>query len=105
MTRPKRIRVLGQVYKVIWEAPESDTERGWCDLTNKIIHVAPTAHPVEVADTLLHELLHAIVYGQKLGLPDDMEEQVVCALASGLTAVLQDNLNLRKYLLQDHNKE
>lgn len=41
----------------------------------------------QLADTLLHEALHAIDYSMAIGL----EEEQVCALASGLLAFVRDN--------------
>lgn len=104
MEHLSRVRILGQVYEIRWEPP-ADGSRGECDYVIKRIHVDPSYAPVEQADTLLHEILHGVVWGMKLGLSPSKEEKIVCALASGLTAVLQDNPQLRAYLLQDHNKE
>ena len=49
------------------------------------------------ANTLLHEILHAIVYQWNIEL-GDKEEPVVNGLTNGLTTVLVDNPKLVDYL-------
>ncbi|BAJ51835.1 hypothetical protein CJ97_gp47 [Ralstonia phage RSB2] len=52
--------------------------------------------PVEEADTLIHEVLHAIIASAGLTVPE--EEPIVRALASNLTGVLADNPTFRRHL-------
>jgi hypothetical protein len=54
----------------------------------------------EEADTVLHEILHAILFQMAVLLPPDVEEQFVRSAATGLYAVLQDNPQLAKWLIQ-----
>lgn len=51
----------------------------------------------ETADTILHEILHAIFYKMYVGKGDD-EEAVVSKLATGLVTVMKDNPELFKAL-------
>lgn len=51
----------------------------------------------EEANTLLHELLHAIWWCYNLGVNDDKEEKVVGTLANGLSDMFQRNPELVKY--------
>lgn len=49
------------------------------------------------ADTLIHEIMHAIWYQR--GLQDsDTEERIVAAMASGFAEVLARNPDVRRYL-------
>ena len=50
------------------------------------------------ANTLLHEILHAIVYQWNIELEDKEEEKLVNGLTNGLTTVLVDNPKLVDYL-------
>ena len=53
---------------------------------------------VSHANTLLHEILHAVVYQWNIDLDDKMEEIVVNGLTNGLTTVFVDNPELMDYL-------
>lgn len=59
------------------------------------ILIAEEQEGVELADTAVHELLHAVwrYYGltDNVSIPDDVEEQVVSVLAHGLVQVMRDN--------------
>ena len=52
---------------------------------------------VSHANTLLHEILHAIVYQWNIELGDKEEEQLVNGLTNGLTTVFVDNPELLDY--------
>jgi hypothetical protein len=56
---------------------------------------APNA--IHAADTMLHEVLHGVYGNAGLG-PMSQEEQVVSAIATGLTQVLRDNPKLVAWL-------
>ena len=53
---------------------------------------------VSHANTILHELIHAIVYQWHIDLGDKVEETVVNGLTNGLTTVFVDNPELMDYL-------
>ena len=53
---------------------------------------------VSHANTLIHEILHAIVYQWNMDLDEKIEEHVVNGLTNGLTTVLVDNPKLIDYL-------
>jgi hypothetical protein len=60
-----------------------------------LVHAHQT--PFELADTVIHELLHAIVDERDLhDVLGDREEPVVRALAHGLTALFRDNPDFAK---------
>ena len=53
---------------------------------------------VSHANTILHELFHAIIYQWHIVLDDKMEEAVVNGLTNGLMTVFVDNPELMDYL-------
>ena len=59
---------------------------------------------VSHANTILHEILHAIIYQWHIELDEKTEESVVNGLTNGLTSVFVDNPNLMDYL-KDKIKE
>lgn len=64
-----------------------------------LIQIDHTIQPEQQADTLIHEVLHAI--WRSRGLPDRAtEEEAVNRLASGLATVLRDNPDLPLWLEQ-----
>lgn len=46
---------------------------------------------VEKANTILHEVMHAIAYTQGMNLSDNTEERVVTAFTNGLIGFIRDN--------------
>jgi hypothetical protein len=50
-------------------------------------------------DTLLHEIMHGIVYWYNI-LDTDREEEVVCKMSTGLLQVLKDNPRVRNFILK-----
>ena len=59
---------------------------------------------VSHANTILHEIMHGIIYQWNMELDDKVEETVVSGLANGLTTVFVDNPELLGYL-KTKNKE
>jgi hypothetical protein len=53
---------------------------------------------VSHANTIIHEIFHAIIYQWNIELGEKEEEHLVSALSNGLTTVLVDNLDLIDYL-------
>lgn len=103
--RPSVVRIMGRNYVVIYEEPSVlGTENlGLCNNQTCIIAIQDEQHPVEEADTLLHEIFHAIWYCMSISDGGAQEEQVVRRLASGTLSVLMDNPQLLKYLQSIQN--
>ncbi len=53
---------------------------------------------VSHANTILHEVFHAIIYQWHIELDEKVEETVVHGLANGLTTIFVDNPELMDYL-------
>ncbi len=105
--RPKQVRVMGKIYKVTFvSASTIDHENfGQCDHNKLTIAVQDYQLPVEEADTLFHEITHAIWYQMGVGHGPMEEEPIVHRLASGWTQVFLDNPELLKYFSAIQNKE
>ncbi len=76
---------------------------GSCENTDLTIYIESGHAEIEEADTVLHEVLHAICYTMKIDLEPDVEEKVVATLATGLIGVLQDNPEFAKWLIKNKN--
>ncbi len=70
---------------------------GETDHQNFIIRVDTSFPRAQTADTLLHEILHAI-WGERQLEDEDKEERTVATLASGLCAVMRDNPDLMPWI-------
>ena len=96
---PKKVRVGPHIYRIrlvpdgILEGAGSD---GTCQPRHLTIGLDANQPATAMADTLLHELTHALLATVKLD--DDVEEAVALALAPGLLALLRDNPPLVAYL-------
>ena len=59
---------------------------------------------VSHANTIIHEIMHGIIYQWNMDLDEKVEELVVNGLANGLTTIFVDNPKLMDYL-KDKIKE
>lgn len=87
-----KLKVGYRTYTVGPMDPVEAEERasvGECHRPNGTIKVKVDQAPEDVADTIIHEVLHAI--WQERSLPEGSEERAVTALAHGLTALMADN--------------
>ena len=84
---PKRLKVLNLTYKVRFVA--SIEAAGWCDFERQEIVLAEGQSKEALADTFLHEVLHAV--GHLMGVEYETEEQTVQPFATGLTTFWQAN--------------
>lgn len=95
MSLPEVVRVLGRDVPIVYVLPDDLPKAvGEYDYENQIVRVRIGQHPVFEADTVLHELLHAIDDAMQLG----MKERQVHCTAVGLVALLRDNPDLLEYL-------
>lgn len=95
MEELKGLKIGRRFYKVRREY--LPTEYGRVDLDKGVIRIDDPQPPLVVADTILHEILHAIWAERRL--PNrTREERAVTALAQGLTTVFRDNPGLLTYI-------
>ena len=95
-SRFSALNILGRKWSVVWDYKDA-RYYGQSDMNPGRISIRPDLGSFMERDTLLHEVLHSILRQQ--GRPyRPVEEEYVNALATGLTAVLDSNPKLRKYL-------
>ena len=63
-----------------------------------MIALSPTEDNISHTNTLIHEILHAIVYQWGIEIDDKEEEKICNTLANGLTTVYVDNPWLLPYI-------
>jgi hypothetical protein len=93
---PSTLRIGAQTFRVRQcKMPEGEeTWLGTCEAAHGHIRIARGQEPHQKADTLLHEVLHAVWYGAALSEVKHLrphEELVVRAFTAGLAQVLRDN--------------
>ena len=101
MKVPEKIKVGYRDYKLEeWKQTVATANEAHGQFFSKegIIGYTTDEKGVSHANTILHEVLHAIIYQWNMELDDKVEEQVVNGLANGLTTVFVDNPELMDYL-------
>ncbi len=102
--RPRKVRVNGEDFSIRYRRFE-DKEKAVGQLLyqKSRIEVATGQSSINTRDTLLHEIMHAILVKQgHIGgcFEDSTEEKYVNALATGVIGVLQDNPDLALWLIE-----
>lgn len=100
ISRPEAIRLMGRTFLfnyVKGSVLSPDDTFGHIDVYGQVICISDDLTPVEEADTVLHELIHAVDLTMGLS----MTEHQVHHLATGLIALFQDNPELGSYLCED----
>lgn len=72
--------------------------QGLCELDKNLIYVAQDRPSGDVANTIIHECLHAIFDAYGLDYEDEEEERLVTAIANGISQAIQRNPALIKKL-------
>ena len=107
MNIPEKIKVGYRDYKLEeWKQTVASANEAQGQFFSKegVIGYTADEKGVSHANTLIHEILHAIVYQWNMDLDEKIEEHVVNGLTNGLTTVLVDNPKLIDYL-KDKIKE
>ena len=100
MNVPDKIKIGYRDYKLEeWKQTVASANEAQGQFFSKegVIGYTVEEKGVSHANTLLHEILHAIVYQWNIEL-GDKEEPVVNGLTNGLTTVFVDNPKLMDYL-------
>jgi len=98
--RPTTIKVFGRQYTINYvHAFAGMKDAGMLDYGNQILTVQENQLPLEEADTILHEVVHAVDLLMEL----KMSERQVQLVATGLMGVFQDNPEFAKYIIEDKN--
>lgn len=101
MIIPNKIIISGMVYEVKLEEKSlfCNNQRAYAhiDYDNKIISIDKGLQDTQGhCQTLLHEILHGIVYDRELDFAKDGEETLIDQLSRGLYQFLKDNPNIFK---------
>jgi len=80
---PRKHNVKGVEYTVVYKdeiRQDGHSLVGACDTQRKLLEVLKGQRPHEKRATLIHELLHALIYEACIDLPDETEETLVNTL-------------------------
>lgn len=99
MELPKQIKVLNLTYEIRWVDRQIETatdSHGFCDTSDQLIVVNGDQKRDAIADTILHEINHALF--SALCITGELtEERIVRLMATGLCTVLRDNPSFTKW--------
>ena len=101
MNIPDKIKVGYREYKLEeWKQTVASANEAQGQFFSKegVIGYVTTEKGVSHANTILHEIMHAIIYQWNIELGEKEEEHLVNALSNGLTTVFVDNPKLIDYL-------
>jgi len=107
MQRPDKIKIGYRDYKLEeWKqtVARANEAQGQFFAKEGVIGYTAEETGVSHANTLIHEILHAIVYQWNMELEEKDEEKLVNGLANGLTTIFVDNPKLMDFL-KDKIKE
>ena len=97
---PDKIKVGYKEYKLEeWKQTVASANEAQGQFFSKegVIGYVTTEKGVSHANTILHEIMHAIIYQWNIELDEKVEELVVNGLSNGLTTVFVDNTKLMDY--------
>jgi hypothetical protein len=100
---PRNVKIGPFKYALRWSVRVPEQEHGplygYCDNDEQIIYCRRTGvHHDQIADTLMHEILHAALHVGRTNLTENQEEKVVAALAPLLLDILRRNPQVLAYL-------
>jgi hypothetical protein len=100
LLRPESLIFLGRNIEVqfLGESPWGTDYYGDFDAKAQRIRVLENLTPVEEMDTLVHEILHLIMFYMRIMMGNVDEEQIVHRLATGFSSVLVENPQVAQYL-------
>ena len=101
MNIPDKIKIGYRSYKLEeWKQTVASANEAQGQFFSKegVIGYTADEKGVSHANTLIHEILHAIVYQWNMELDEKAEEHIVNGITNGLTTVLVDNPKLIDYL-------
>ena len=96
MTIPSSVVILGRVYNIDQKDFIDGDLLGQCDSYALNITIKKNQPVILEADTLLHEILHAIDDAMQT----KMKERQVHCTATGLLALFKDNPDFVKYMFK-----
>ena len=98
---PKIIKIGYQDYRFQeWEKHLASSNEAYGEFfqKEKVIGLANNDTGISHANTLIHEILHGIMYQWNTNLTEKEEEKVCTTIANGLITVIRDNPWLLNYI-------
>lgn len=86
------IRIMGKLFRILQvKQVDKEDSYGECDGPARTIKIKAGIPPEAYDDTLMHEIIHAVLYlsGHSEGMAHDLEESLVLALETGLSEIYQ----------------
>jgi hypothetical protein len=106
---PKRIKIGYSNFKIIPRSKHwgiRNKAYGMCEPEDAKIQYNNNLKKDELVNTILHEVIHGIVYMYDIPFKNMKdEESVVRKLANGLHTVFKDNPNFLEWIAQNSNKK
>jgi len=102
----KKIKIGYRHYDLEFHAASHELEPGYVGLHQTMkqkILIAEGITPVKQANTLLHEILHAVCTEYEIFEDQEAEERTVSCLANGLSQFIQDNPKTLKWITDNLN--
>lgn len=100
---PTEVDILNLTYKINWMEPpeESGAEQlGLCDFQEQIISVTKSLPRQSRAETLLHEIIHAINHG--MGAPNKIdEEKFTGKMSIGMATAIKQSPEVWKWIMKE----
>ena len=102
-TLPKEVDILNLTYRINWISPpdESAPEHlGLCDFQAQVISVTKSLPRQSRAETLLHEIIHAINHG--MGAPSKIdEERFTSKMSIGIATSIRQSPEVWKWISRE----
>lgn len=92
---PKKIMVMGKTIDIKYvKKVDKQDSMGECNGPERLIKIRDSLQGEQLDDTILHEIIHQIIYlsGQGEHLTDEQEEGLVLAISTGLLPLIKLNL-------------
>jgi len=106
MKLPKKIEVLNRTYKVVESDMSEGSSIGSAKFSTGMIVIDSNSDSQLQADTLLHEIIHAILtaMGHEISEKEGLHtEENVLIISNGLAAFLRDNPETFKEIIKSLN--
>jgi hypothetical protein len=106
---PKKVKIGYSIFDIdsrdeAWK--EKNRAVGMCKVDKSLIEYYNAQSEPEIVNTILHEILHAIVYVFDIDFDNAKKEEcLVTKMANGLHTLLLDNPELLKWLLESCKNE
>jgi hypothetical protein len=98
---PKHIMFGHRRYAIIASADQPDDTHGHFSSFKRKIIIGAEDDKVEQVDTLIHELVHLIMFEGAIKVDDDMEERIATLVGTGLTQMLKRNPSLLAWIAEN----